>query len=166
MVRRGFDDLPEIEVPEGCGLRTYISGDEAAWAEIMNTGVGEWTVERVRENLTEMPQFVADGLFFATCEGQAVGSACAWRHDAQEWNTGELHMVCVLPEHRGKRLGHLLTLAVLHWFADHGFEEVRLSTDDHRIPAIKSYLRLGFEPIIPDDVFQARWDAVFEAIKG
>lgn len=164
MVRRGFDDLPEIEVPEGYGLRTYLQGDEAAWAEIMNTGVGEWTVERVRENLTGMPQFRADGLFFATCEGRAVGTACAWRQNAQEWKKGYLHMVCVLPEHRGKQLGHLVTLAVLHWFRDHGFEEVWLSTDDHRIPAIKSYLRLGFEPVIPDDTFRARWDAVFAQI--
>jgi len=164
MVRRGFDGLPEIEVPQGYGLRTYVPGDEAAWAEIMNTGVGEWTVERVRENLTDKPQFLPDGLFFATYETHAVGSACAWRHDADEWKKGYLHMVCVLPEHRGKQLGHMVTLAALHWFRDHGFDEVWLSTDDHRIPAIKSYLRLGFEPHIPDGTFRARWDAVFAQI--
>jgi len=166
MIRRGFDGLPEIEVPTGYGLRTYLPGDEATWAEIMNTGVGEWTVERVREHLTGKPQFIADGLFFATCEGRPVGSACAWRQSADEWREGYLHMVCVLPEHRGKQLGHLVTLAVLHWFRGRGFEEVRLSTDDHRLPAIKSYLRLGFEPIVPDDAFRGRWDAVFERIGG
>lgn len=164
MIHRNLGVLPEIEVPEGYGLRTCLPGDEAAWSEIMNTGIGEWTVEKVRESLTGKPQFEPDGLFFATYEGKAIGSACAWRLEPEERKKGYLHMVCVLPEHRGRRIGHLVTLAVLHWFRDHGFEEVWLSTDDHRIPAIKSYLRLGFEPYIPDETFRGRWDAVFEKI--
>lgn len=166
MIHRKLGELPEIEAPEGYGLRTWLPGDEAAWAEIMNTGVGVWNVEWVRERLLDQPQFAPDQVFFATHEGRAVGSACAWRLEPDERKKGYLHMVCALPEHRGQGIGRLVTLAVLHWFRDHGFEEVWLSTDDHRIPAIKSYLRLGFEPHIPDDAFRARWDAVFEQIKG
>ncbi len=163
MVHRDLGALPEMQVPEGYGLRTYLPGDERAWADIMNTGVGEWDARTAREKLTGMPQFEPDGLFFATFGGRPVGSACAWRKDAGERRTGSLHMVCVLPEHRGKQVGYALTLAVLHWFRGRGYEEVTLSTDDFRIPAIKSYLRLGFEPVIPDDSHRARWDAVLEA---
>ena len=78
--------------------------------------------------------------------------------------SGYLHMVCVLPEHRGKQIGHALNLAALRWFRDRGFKEVWLSTDDWRIPAIKSYLRLGFEPFYPDDSHRERWQAVFDII--
>lgn len=166
MIHRKLGELPEIVVPEGYGLRTWLPGDEAAWAEIMNAGVGQWTVEHVRERLVDMPQFAPDQVFFATHEGRAVGSACAWRLEPDERRKGYLHMVCALPEHRGQGIGRLVTLAVLHWFRDHGFEEVWLSTDDHRIPAVKSYLRLGFEPYIPDDAFRARWDAVLQQIRG
>ncbi|MCX6375154.1 MAG: GNAT family N-acetyltransferase [Armatimonadetes bacterium] len=164
MAHRNLGGLPEIEVPEGYELRTYLPGDEAAWAEIMNTGVGEWTAETCREKLIGQPQFLPDGLFFATFEGRPIGSACAWRSSADEWEKGYLHMVCVLPEHRGKQIGYVLTLAVLRYFRDHGFKEVWLSTDDHRIPAIKSYLRLGFEPHYEDDSHRARWSAVLEQI--
>lgn len=164
MVRRTFEGLPKIEIPEGYALRTYQPGDEAAWAEIMNTGVGEWTVGKVREALTGKPQFRDDALFFITFEGRPVASACAWVLEPGETEQGYLHMVCALPEHRGKQLGYMVTLAVLHWFRDHGFKEVCLSTDDQRIPALKSYLRLGFEPLYEDDTHRERWEKVMETI--
>ena len=164
MVHRRLDALPEMQVPEGCELRTYMPGDEAPWAEIMNTGIGEWTPEKCREQLISKPQFLPDGLFFVTFQDKPVGSACAWRSSPEEWEKGYLHMVCVLPEHRGKQVGHLVTLAALHYFRDHGFKEVWLSTDDDRIPAIKSYLRLGFEPHYEDESHRERWKAVLDKI--
>ena len=164
MVHTDLASLPDVVMPEGYELRTYRPGDEAAWAEIMNTGVGEWTAESCREKLTGQPQFIPEGLFFAVQDGRPVGSACSWRSSADEWEKGYLHMVCVLPDQRGKQLGYLLTLAVLRFFHERGFREVWLSTDDWRIPAIKSYLRLGFEPDRPDESHIARWKAVFDEI--
>ena len=162
MVHRHLDSLPELEIPDGYGIRTYQPGDEAHWAEIMNSGIGEWTAEKCRQELTSKPQFLPDGLFFATFQDKPVGSACAWRRSPEDREVGWLHMVCVVPEHRGKQLGHLVTLAVLHYLHDHGFKEVWLSTDDWRLPAIKSYLRLGFEPHYFDDSHRERWQKVFE----
>jgi mycothiol synthase len=166
MVRGNPDGLPELVIPDGYGLRTYLPGDEAAWAAIMNTGIGEWTADSCIEKLTSQPQFLPEGLFFATFEDLPVGSACAWRASADEERSGYLHMVCVLPEHRGKQLGYLVTLAVLRFFRDHGFAEVVLTTDDWRIAAIKAYLRLGFEPCYPDDSHRERWRLIMEKIEG
>lgn len=163
MIRRNLDDLPEIELPSGYEIRTYRPGDEAAWAEIMNSGIGaNWTAEGCLEALISKPQFLPEGLFFAIHESKPVGSACAWRSSPDEWKEGYLHMVCVLPEHRGKNLGYLLTLAVLHYFRDHGFQSCVLDTDDWRIPGIRSYLRLGFEPVYLDESHKERWQKVFE----
>lgn len=164
MVIRDLRNLPPIEVPEGYELRTYKPGDEAAWAEIMNTGIGEWTAESCREKLIGCPQFLPEGLFFVTYGGTPVGSACAWRSSENEWEKGSLHMVCVLPEHRSKGLGYLLSLAVLHFFRDNGFKEIELSTDDFRIPAIKTYLRLGFKPMFTDETHAERWKIVLDQI--
>ena len=164
MIRRNLDSLPEVEIPDGYTLRAYQAGDEQVWAEIMSTGIGDWTTEKCREALTSQPQFLPDGLFFATFDGNPVGSACAWRKSPDEWKSGYLHMVCVLPEHRGKQLGHMLTLAVLHYFHTHGFQEVWLDTDDFRLPAIKSYLRLGFEPYYFDDSHLERWKMILEKL--
>jgi mycothiol synthase len=64
------------------------------------------------------------------------------------------------PEHRGKRLGYVVSLAVLHDLRRHGCREAALLTDDPRIPAIKTYLSLGFLPALTDDTHPARWEAV------
>ena len=165
MVHRNLGRLPDIKITEGYELRTYQAGDEQVWADIMNTGIGEWTAEKCRENLTSKPQFLPDGLFFVTFQGKPVGSACCWRRSADEWKVGWLHMVCVLPEHRSKQLGHILNLAVLHYFRNRGFKEVWLSTDDFRIAAIKSYVRIGFEPNIFDQSHAERWKAVLQQIR-
>lgn len=164
MVRASFDGLPEVVVPEGYTLRTYVEGDEEHWARIMSTGIGEWDAGKCREQLTAQPQFLPDGLFFAVHDGVPIGSACAWRKSADDRESGYLHMVCVLPEHRGKQIGYVLTLAVLHFFRDRGFRDIVLDTDDFRVPAIKAYLRLGFEPHYYDDSHRERWRAIMDRI--
>lgn len=165
MIRRNLDDLPEVELTSGYEIRTYRPGDEAAWAKIMNSGIGaDWTAEKCSEALISKSQFLPDGLFFAVHDDEPVGSACAWRSSPDEWNEGYLHMVCVLPEHRGKNVGYLLALSVLHYFREHKFQSCILDTDEWRIPAIKSYLRLGFEPMYLDESQRERWQKVFEHV--
>lgn len=164
MYLRNMDSLPDICMPEGYALRTYVPGDEDAWARIMTTGIGEWTADMCHEELTAKPQFIPEGLFFAVKDGETIGSACAWRTSADETRHGYIHMVCVLPEHRGLQLGYLLTLAVLRYLRDHGFQDACLDTDDWRVPAIKAYLRLGFEPHYYDDSHRDRWQAIADKI--
>lgn len=151
MRRPSLDGLPAVQMPEGYSLRTYRPGDEAAWARIMNTGIrfaddSDWTPELVRERLTGRPQFDPLGLFFATRGGVPIGSACAWTRQAGETKVGYVHMVSVVPEHRGHHLGYWLVLAVLRRFAERGFGEAILNTDDFRLAAVRTYLKLGFQP--------------------
>ena len=151
-------ELPPLECPEGYEIRTYRPGDEEGWGQIMNTGIGsEWTADKVKRELTEKPQFDPAGLFFATKDGEVAGSACAWRGSETERESGSVHMVCVLPEHRGRGLGYWLSLAVLHYFRDHGFHKAWLSTDDFRLPAIMTYLKLGFEAMMAEEDHPGRW---------
>ena len=171
MRRPTLEGLPELVVPAGYGLRTYLEGDERAWGEIMESpeGIGkEWPVEKVRASMMERPQFEAAGMFFATCDaegGRPVASATAWRSPSTGEKTGYVHMVCALSEHRGRGLGRLVTLATLQYMRARGDEDVVLQTDDFRIAAIKSYLGLGFVPVYEEDPVSdhvARWSAVFE----
>jgi mycothiol synthase len=165
MIRHDLNGLPEIKLPTGCEIRTYLPGDEEIWAEIMNTGIGVgWTAEDAEKLVVGRPQFDPESLFFAMLNGLPVGSACAWRQTPDESRTGYVHMVCVVPEARGMNLGYLLTLRVLHYFRDHGFSEACLETDDERLPAIKSYLRLGFEPHYYDNSHVERWRDVTELL--
>lgn len=158
MIRRHLDGLPEISLSEGYGLRTFAPGDEQTWCDIMNTGIGDgWTVDRCREQLTGQDRFLPDALYFATFEGRPVGAACVWPDAPGDLSRAQVHMVCVVPEHRNRRLGHLLTLAVLRHMKTKGFGAAYLFTDDFRIPAIKAYLRLGFEPDYVEENHRLRW---------
>lgn len=168
MLRPHLEDLAPLEpalaaLPAGHALRTYRPGDEAAWAAIMNTmNAGEsnqWDGARAWERLTGRPQFDPDGLFFITCGADAtpIGSACAWLPEVDETETGILHMVCVLPEHRGRRLSGPLCLAVLHRFRVRGFRRVRLGTHEHRLGAVKVYLELGFQPVYRHPLHPQQW---------
>jgi mycothiol synthase len=173
MWRPHLDGLPDPVVPSGYRLRTFRAGDEQAWGEIMATegGIGrEWSVEKVRERIVERPQFDPAGLFFATSDtddDRPVASACAWWRE--EGDMGNVHMVCAVPSHRGRGLGRLVTVAVLHRLRERGFRSADLTTDDFRLAAIKSYLGMGFVPVYrtdPDrlDDHEARWSAVFAAL--
>ena len=167
MVRPDLEGLPGIGVPEGYELRTYLPGDEAAWCDIMNTGIGAgWTAEKCRSELTEQGPFLPEGCFFATRSGEGVATACAYDNPPEGVNAAQVHMVCAKPAHRGLGLGHLVTLAVLHFMRDHGYDSAFLGTDDFRVPAIKTYLRLGFVPDYIEESHRKRWSHVFAKIGG
>jgi len=73
-----------------------------------------------------------------------------------------LHMVGVAKKHTGKGLGFQVSLAALHQMAKEGSEFAVLQTDDFRLPAIKTYLKLGFKPVIVDENQIERWNAIFK----
>ena len=163
MIRPDLEDLSEIQIPEGYSVRTYKSGDEVHWARIIDASFGgERSAEHARKEIMDRKQFVPEGLFFATYHGEPVGTACAWREAPEETEVGDVHMVGVVPERQGHRLGKLVSLCVLHFFKKHGFSMATLNTDDERLPAIKTYLNLGFKPVYRDDTHPKRWKAVSE----
>ena len=157
-----FSNLPPVETPAGYLLRTYRLGDEQAWADIMNsTGqMGSWTAEGVRDRITASPRFIPEGMFFATFNGDPLSTACAFLDDPANHDVVQLHMVATKPEHQGKGLAKVCSLAVIHFCAARGFKEVYLRTDDHRLPALKMYLKMGFEPSHLEGAGQDRWAEV------
>jgi len=165
MIRPDLEDLPEIDVPDGYGLRTYRPGDETAWCEIMNTGIGSgWTEERCIAELTNQDPFLPDGCVFVTKTDTGIATACAYDNGPEGVRAGQVHMVCAMPEHRGQGLGRIVTLAVLHYMWNHGFVSAFLGTDDFRLPAIKTYLGLGFVPDYLEDSHRKRWSHIFANI--
>jgi mycothiol synthase len=177
MVRPHLAGLPPLAaalaaLPQGYRLRRYRPADEPGWTALMNTGqMGEWTAQRTREQLTgrPWPQFDPDGLFVVTTvaagEETVVASACAWLAAPEERQTGTLHMVCVLPAHRGLHLSYPVCLAVLHRFQERGFRRVRLNTHEWRLGAVKVYLRLGFQPLYRHPEHPGQWTAVLRRLR-
>ena len=165
MVRPDLKGLPEIQIPDGYGVRTYVPGDEAHWARIINDSFGgNMSVADAVQSLMSQKQFVAEGLFFAAFQGTPVGTACAWCTPPDEVEVCDIHMVGVVRDHQGHGLGKLVSLYVLHFLAKRGVRGAQLNTDDDRLPAIKTYLNLGFKPSYRDASQPKRWQAVYDSL--
>jgi len=166
MERTHYEGIAPIEPPPGHGLRTYEPGDEEHWARIVNSveSLGRWDVDSTRRDLTGKPQFDPKGLFFATADDVPVATACAWRDTPGDTARGQLHMVAADPAHRGKGLGALVSRAVLRYFEAHGVREVYLFTDDFRLPAVKTYPHMGFQPLYPEADHHERWRRLYDVL--
>jgi mycothiol synthase len=157
-----LDGLPEIEVAEGYRLRTYQEGDLTAWGRLISECIGgQYDEAACRESLLMgTPQFSPEDLFFAERDGEPVGTTCALRKYLPGEGPGHLHMVAVTAAHRGHHLGRALIVAALRRFGELGYRGVILSTDDFRLPAIRTYLDLGFEPVLSHESHAERWRLV------
>ena len=167
MVRPNLENLPALELPAGYGMRTYQKGDEAHWARIISDSFGgrERTAQDTENEITGRDVFIPNGFYFATHRGVPVGTACAWRQSVDEKDVGYVHMVGVVTEHTGHKLGKWVSLAVLFYFRDNGFKCSMLDTDDFRIPAIKTYLNLGFIPVYVEEGQPERWSDIFKKLE-
>ncbi len=122
----------------------------------------EWTEARARRNLTEAPD--VEAVYVVANSDGLVATASARKAPGGPPNEGYLHWVGADPAHRGRGLGRLVSLRVLHHFRDGGCTTAVLETDDPRLPAIRTYLALGF---VPEDIHTThpeRWTAVFEQL--
>ncbi len=128
---------------------------EAVSPDRFNRG---WYQREMQGHPSYLPERV---LFVCDSDGTTCGTASAWRQAPFGEDVGYLHMVAVRPGHTGSRLGGTVSLAVLHRLRSEGVDSVFLLTDDFRLPAIKTYLRLRFVPYIQYSNHSARWDLAY-----
>ncbi len=148
---------------EGYQLREATSADAEGIARVLERSFEEpWSVDRVREVLLDHPEvpktFVVEhvGTLVATTSYQIM---------PREWPTsGWVHYVGADPTHGGKGLGYAVVLAVLHEADRDGKLDSMLTTDDPRLPAIRTYFKLGFEPDMWHESHAERWREVYRAL--
>ena len=160
-----FENLPEVALPEGYQLCTFPERGEDDWITALNaTGqLGEWNRENARTWLAGERRIMQEGTFFILCEDQPAATACTIPPTPKD-RRPEIGWISVSPGHQGKRLGYQVTLAGLRFLAQRGYEETFLHTDDWRLPALKTYLNLGFVPEIPHESHPGRWKIVYETV--
>ena len=150
-LRPNLDDLPAPPpLPSTYVLRPARSDDAEGIAAVLASAFGpRWTADRVREELLDAPD--VDRVFPVAVSGTPVATASARLMPDLYPGSGYLHWVGVQADHRGHRLGAVVSLAVLE-------------TDPERLAAIRIYLRLGFrpEPVAPEH--PAAWRAVLASL--
>ena len=159
--------LPQLDPPAAAGgFRRAGPDDVAPLAALLGSAFPSeaWTPARVDRELTS-----ADDVIAVLLSGDDAGltATASARHDAMRYpGIGYLHWVAVAPRARGRGLGREAVLATVSVFADCGFEQVVLETDDDRLPAISSYLGLGFIPLLRADDHGVRWSGVFRSLSA
>jgi mycothiol synthase len=165
-MRHDLHGLPPLVVPAGYSLRPLAPGDVDAWAELLaaNGELGTWNHARAAPYFSPSTSVVLAHSYFVMHGETPVATAQLELHPHDAYTpTAELGWVAVTPEQRGHGLAYLVCLAVLHGALAMGQRGVFLRTDDHRTPAIATYLRLGFEPWLRDSTAASRWAAVLRA---
>jgi mycothiol synthase len=166
MRRPELTSLPDLwPEPEGYDLRPAGPEDVEGIAAVLVSAFGpEWSAQRVRDALLDAPD--VKETYVVACKGQPVATASARLVPDRYPDSGYLHWVATHQAHRGRRLGALVSLAALHYFRGAGCRDAVLETDPPRLPAIRTYLKLGFVPEIVVPEHQAIWHEILATLGG
>ena len=104
-----------------------------------------WDAERTNKELLQAPDVHA--VYGVMQQGKMVATASSQIRAHRSLTSGYVHWVGTHPDYRGKRLAYALVAKVLQDFVERGYEDAYLETQPFRLPAIKTYLRLGFIPV-------------------
>jgi mycothiol synthase len=151
--------LPEMTLAKEFVLREAGPEDSDAIAKLLSLAFGDdWTVERVNSVLLLHPE--VPKTFVITSGERPIATASYQVMPQHTPGDGWVHYVGADPEMKGFALGYNITLAVLQEAKDRGCPWVYLTTDDHRLPAIRTYEKLGFQPDCHHESHEMRWRAV------
>ncbi len=151
---------PWPPVPTGYRLRAQRAGDEAAFFRLMElAGWPGWNEEKIAPLRA---RFIPGCWFVVDAPDQPVVATAMGLTSASELHPGgaELGWVAAHPDHRGKGLGLAVCAAVTRALLQLGFADIYLLTDDWRLPALKTYLKLGYEPFLFLPQMRERWQAI------
>lgn len=132
-------------LPCGYSLRSFQSGDEKAWEQIILEAFNR--SRSFSKTIAGDDYFLPERVLFV-CHREAgpVATACAWHVPDTPEHVGYLYMVGALEAHRGRGLGYAVCVAALNQMICDNKTSATLITDSSRLAAIKTYLKLGFKP--------------------
>jgi mycothiol synthase len=146
--RSSLGGLPTPCAPEGYSLRPFHPGDEADWQALYDAAFSD-IADRVRQKVAHLMAedvWMPERARFACLADRPMAAALAWDPPWDAPGAGMVHWVAVHPEHRRHGLGRTVVLDALDWMHSAGRRAAVLTTEVHRVEAIRLYLELGFEP--------------------
>ncbi|MCH5198941.1 MAG: GNAT family N-acetyltransferase [Oscillospiraceae bacterium] len=151
-------------LPEGYSISAYkTESDKLAWVECCKNGlIADDADEKAFDNdITDREDIaLTEDVFFLDYLGEHIGTITAYV--IKEQNIGDVHMVGIRTEHRGKGLSKYMLAAALNHLKEKGVKYALLTTDEWRKGAVKSYLTAGFLPVLYDEGMEERWQAVLK----
>lgn len=153
-------EFKDLTLPSGYSLAKF-SGEKdiAPWIECCKNGILADDADKAvfDYRITEHPDTVAQrDIYFIDYNGEHIATVTAIFHSSS--NTGEIHMLSVRSDCRGKGLAkHLISIAISALLKNEGIKFIELKTMEFRKAAIKSYLKNGFHPVEYSSGMCERW---------
>ncbi|MED5018533.1 GNAT family N-acetyltransferase [Paenibacillus chibensis] len=163
MTHEDLTMLPSLTEMGLYQLSAFRPGDEQAWETII--GESFQTEFSFEEFMKKDAAYKPERILIVWKDGDPAATASAWHHPKLGNDTGYLHMVGARNAYAGQGLGQFVTHAALIHMQKEGRTKALLNTDDFRIPAIITYLRLGFVPVISHESHAARWSDIAEHLR-
>lgn len=158
--------LPPMQLPEGYILRSARLEDGTQLCHCFRGGylsIEEESQELFEKNILSAPGASLDRIMvLENADHQIVATATAKYTD--DPSLGKIGMVASPVEFRGMGLSKYVCWAVIDLLRKNGRMTSTLSTDDFRLGAIKTYLRVGYLPVLYQEDMEARWRDVMEIL--
>ncbi|MBP9988768.1 MAG: GNAT family N-acetyltransferase [Ruminococcus sp.] len=154
--------VKKLELPDGYSFSNYKDeSDKLAWCECCKNGLvgDDATVESFDNSILSREGLnVFEDVFFLDYNGEHIATITAYVNS--ENNIGNVHMVGMRTDFRGKSLAKYLNNKALTHLYKKDIEYAYLTTDDWRKGAVKSYLNAGFLPVKYSHGMSKRWKAL------
>ena len=152
-------------LPEGYTVSNYKDeNDKMPWVRCCQNGMlkDDAGPEDFDKRITARAPYLDPyrDLFFIDYGGEHIATITAYKN---EKGIGDVHMVAVRSDFRGKGLSNVLSdIALRHLDEDLKVPYSYLTTDEWRVAAVKSYLTAGFLPVDYDAGMPERWEKILE----
>jgi len=157
-------ELPVPTAPDDYKLFRYSPAFKGQWLDLLNESGEFGILDRKALRSQVLSSLLPDGGALVSHEGRLVACAAACSYERFE-PYALLMFVVVLAAHRGRGLGTTVTVEVMRAARRVGRAGILLHTDDERLPAIRTYLKLGFEPDTEwEPSAKGRWEAVLSGV--
>ena len=134
------------------------------WLDIVQYDLADRLTDRdlYKKIMTDHPGYEEDKCFIFCLNGDPVATICVICNGVTK--EGYIHMVGSKREVRGRGIGNMMNDFAVAVLKNEGMQTAYLTTDDWRIPAIKSYLRVGFVPDESEEDHKNRWAKIRKII--
>ena len=155
--------LPPIFLKEGMEILCHKEncGMEEIWEDVIESAFGR---RYSFSFLIKAGDYRPEHVLYLSYNGQIIATATAVESPTFP-GVGWYRMVGVRKDAQGVGAGKIIAMAALHALRQRGFTSAMLSTDDERLPAIRLYRSLGFEPYMNHESHEERWEKVLDALK-
>ncbi len=151
-------DFPEFY--DDISYRRFNESDEDidTWVDICRNGLGsaEDGREKYKNCMLDHEGYKPSDTFFILKNNVPVATVTAIVFDDDK--IGYLHMVAARKEVTGQGIGNYMNELANAEFYSRGCVGAFLTTDEFRIPAVKSYLKAGYRPVEYDEGMRERWE--------